>query len=293
LTVCVASFAEESKAIVCIADRAVTYPSYGSPVQSDSGMKKIIDVGDTKWCALFAGDTSLPQQVVARLATKAVGATRDFAWMACTAATTYQECYEEQIENQVLRPNLLTRATFISRPRNLQPLDPQIITSVNNKMQQFELSCQLMFCGFDGTSPHIFTVVEPGVLQWNDLEGHNAIGIGKEAATSRIAWLETESSESLPSVFYDVFDAKVASEIIQGVGYEWDGRVLIAGKAPIEVPKKIKRLIDQIWMCNNRSPYADPLDDEDIAPRTWRSQMQKFRDDCFAMPPTASPPVPP
>lgn len=288
MTVCVAAFAEQSKAIVCIADRAVTYPSYGSPVQSDSGMKKIIDVGDTKWCALFSGDASFAQEVTARLASKASGTARDFAWMSTNATIAYQECYEELVENRVLRPNLLTRATFISRPTNLQPLDPQLIATVNDKLQQFELSCQLMLCGFDSAGPHIVTLVEPGVPQWNDLEGHNAIGIGKEAATSRIAWLETESSESLPSVFYDVFDAKVNSEIIQGVGYEWDGRVLVTGKAPIEIPKKIKRLVDQMWMCNNRSPYADPLDDDDIAPRTWKSQMQNFCDECLTPTPAPS-----
>lgn len=292
LTVCVASFAEESKAIVCIADRAVTYPSYGSPVQSDSGMKKIIDVGDTRWCALFSGDASFAQQIVARVAEKAkvVGiGVIDFAWMEKNAGLAYQECFEETVEKQVLRPFLFTKADFISRSKDLQPLDPQIVASVNEKLQDFQLSCQIMFCGFDSKGPHIFTVVEPGASQWNDQEGHNAIGIGREAATSRIAFLETESSESLPSVFYDVFDAKVASEIIQGVGYEWDGRVLVAGKPPIEIPKNIKKLIDQMWMCNNRSPYAEALDDDDIAPQNWKSKMKKFRDDCFATPPAPSP----
>ena len=294
MTVCVASFAEESKAIVCIADRAVTYPSYGSPVQSDSGMKKIIDIGNTRWCALFSGDTSFAQRVVAKVAKKAVPVSPvDFDWMERNAETTYQECYEELVESKVLRPYLLKRDTFISRPSNLQALDSQIVSAINAKLQAFEFSCQIMFCGFDSNGPHLFTVIEPGSSEWNDLEGHNAIGIGKEAATSRIAFLETESSESLQSVFYDVFDAKVASEIIQGVGYEWDGRVLVADKAPIEIPKDIKKLIDQIWMCSNRSPYAAPLEDDEIVPRNWKAKMKKFRDDCFSIPPEPSPPAPP
>jgi len=294
LTVCVAALAEESKAIVCIADRAITYPSYGSPVQSDSGIKKIMDVGDTRWCALFSGDMSFAQQVVTKLAAKAGGArsqgtTLDFAWMGASALSVYQECYEELVQNRILRPFLLTKDTFLNRPKNIQPLDPQYIASINAKLQEFQLSCQLMLCGFDSVGPHIFTVVEPGEVQWNDVEGHNAIGIGKEAATSRIAWLETERSESLSSVFYDMFDAKVASEIIQGVGYEWDGKILVSAKSPIDIPKEYKRLIDQMWITNNRSPYSDPPDDDEIPPKNWKSKLKKFCDKCLS--PEPSPPV--
>jgi hypothetical protein len=296
LTVCVAAFAEASKAIVCIADRAITYPSYGSPVQSDSGVKKIMDVGDTRWCCLFSGDMSFAQQVVARLASNAAlarsqGANLDFAWMESKALLAYQKCYEELIENRVLRPFLLTKDSFLNRQKNIQPLDPQFIVSVNTKLQEFQSSCQLMFCGFDSAGPHIFTVVEPGESQWNDVEGHNAIGIGKEAATSRMAWSETERSESLSSVFYDMFDAKVASEIIQGVGYEWDGKILVVGKSPIDIPKEYKKLIDQAWIVNNRSPYADPPDKDDVPPKNWPTKLKKFCEKCLA--PEPSPPVPP
>lgn len=277
---------------MCVADRAITYPSYGSPVQSDSGMKKIIDVGDTGWCALFSGDTSLAQQVVAKVAAKAAGRVADFDWMEKTAETTYQECYEHFVESKVLRPSLLTSKTFLSRPKDLLPLDQQIVASINAKLQAFEFSCQIMFCGFDSNGPHLFTVVEPGVSEWNDLEGHNAIGIGKETATSRIAWLETESSESLVSVFYDLFDAKVSSEIIQGVGYEWDGKIIVRGKRPLDIPKPIKKLIDQGWIDSNAMPFAArKIAKEDVPPRTWKSKLKKFCSDCLL--PEPSPPVPP
>ncbi len=277
LTVCIASFAQESRAIVCIADRAVTYPSYGSPVQSDSGMKKIIDIGNTGWCALFSGDSSFAQQVVAKLTTKAgaAGAAAvDFNWMETNAETIYQECFETLVENKVLRPYLLRRDTFISRSKDLQPLDSQIVSSINSKLQEFEFACQIMFCGFDANGPHLFTVVEPGAAESNDLEGHNAIGIGRETATSRIAWLETESSESLVSVFYDLFDAKVASEIIQGVGYEWDGKIIVRGKPPIEITKPIKKLIDQGWIVSNSMPFGTkPVARDDTPPKTWKSKL--------------------
>ena len=292
MTVCIASFAEKSQAIVCVADRAITYPSYGSPVQSDSGMKKIIDVGDTGWCALFSGDTSFAQQVVAKVAAKTAGRSIDFDWMEKTAETTYQECYEHFVESKVLRPYLLTSKTFLSRSKDVLPLDSQIVASINSKLQALEFSCQIMFCGFDSHGPHLFTVVEPGVSEWNDLEGHNAIGIGKETATSRIAWLETESSESLVSVFYDLFDAKVSSEIIQGVGYEWDGKIIVRGKKPIDIPKPFKKLIDQGWIETNAMPFAaKKISKEDIPPRNWKSQLKKFCSDCLLQEP--SPPTPP
>ena len=292
MTVCIAAFAEKSQAIVCVADRAITYPSYGSPVQSDSGMKKIIDIGNTRWCALFSGDSSFAQQVVAKVANKAVGQSVDFDWMEKNAETIYQECYENLVENKVLRPYLLKRETFISRSKDLQPLDPQIVSAVNSKLQAFEFSCQIMFCGFDSGGPHLFTIVEPGASERNDLEGHNAIGIGRETATSRIAWLETDNSESLVSVFYDLFDAKVASEIIQGVGYEWDGKIIVGGKKPIEIPKPIKKLIDQGWIVTNVIPFATKsIPDDDVPPKNWKSKLTKFCSECLL--PEPSPPIPP
>jgi hypothetical protein len=258
-------------------------------------MKKIMDVGNTKWCALFSGDASFAQQVVAGLARKAAAekVNCDFAWMETNAELVYQECYESLIENRALRPFLLTRDTFISRSRELLPLDSQIVSSVNAKLGEFELSCQLMFCGFDSAGPHIFTVVEPGAAQWNDLEGYNAIGIGKEAATSRIAFLEIKSEDTLPSMFYDLFDSKVASEIIQGVGFEWDGRILVNGKPPIEIPEPIKKLVDQMWMVHNRGPYYPEMDEDDIPPRNYKSKMKKFCDECLSTSPAPSPPNPP
>jgi hypothetical protein len=104
---------------------------------------------------MFSGDTSFAQQVVSRLAGKAKEAMAlDFSWMEKNAELVYQECFEEAVEKQVLRPFLLRRDTFLSRGKDMQPLDSQIVATVNEKLKEFQLNCQIMFCGFDSNGPH-------------------------------------------------------------------------------------------------------------------------------------------
>ena len=95
------------------------------------------------------------------------------------------------------------------------------------------------------------------------MEGYAIIGGGEEASRGRIIWSETERSERLESVIYDLFDAKVAAEIVQSVGYIWDWKILVAGKRPQNVPDKIDTIIDKLWASSNRSPYASKLGKRD------------------------------
>jgi hypothetical protein len=75
MTICIAAMAAKSKAIVCIADRAVTYSSSTGGVnsQSDGGVQKIIDLASTGWVALVAGNLPFAQRVTDRMIAAAIG----------------------------------------------------------------------------------------------------------------------------------------------------------------------------------------------------------------------------
>jgi hypothetical protein len=74
---------------------------------------------------------------------------------------------------------------------------------------------------------------------------------------------------------YDVFDAKVA-EVVPGVGYVWDWKILVAGKRPQNIPEKINHLIDILWISSNRSPYSEKLGKRETPRRGWKKELEAF-----------------
>lgn len=66
MTVCLATIAEKSRAIVMVSDKAVTYGQKDSlaPMQYDTDVKKVRRIGNTFWYALIAGDPTFALAVV-------------------------------------------------------------------------------------------------------------------------------------------------------------------------------------------------------------------------------------
>lgn len=279
MTVCIAALAAQSRAIVCIADRAVTYSSStgGPSSQADAGAQKIVEIGATRWVSLIGGDIHFAQRVVDRMVA-AVGADRNPTRqrMQTAAKDAFTECLNQEITDQVLTPNMLTRDDFFRRPASTQLLDQKYVLEIARLITQVAVDSALIVCGFDSLGPHIFKVDSGARISPCDIEGYSVIGGGEDAARGRIIWSETDRAEPLESVMYDVFDAKVAAEIIQGVGYIWDWRILVSGKRPRKVPEKIGRIIDRAWSAANRSPFAEPLRTRERPPRNWKRQLQIF-----------------
>src|SRR5271170_7248035 len=73
MTVCIAAIAAKSRAIVCIADRALTFAGAAASAQTDSGVTKIIDIPNTYWSAMFSSeDLAFPERVLG-IVTREVG----------------------------------------------------------------------------------------------------------------------------------------------------------------------------------------------------------------------------
>ena len=78
MTVCIAALAAQSRAIMCIADRALTFAGDKASAQTDSGVTKIIDIPGTNWCAMFSGEDLLfPERVLERMARELAKLKRD------------------------------------------------------------------------------------------------------------------------------------------------------------------------------------------------------------------------
>jgi hypothetical protein len=113
MTVCIAAIAAKSKAIVMIADKAITY-GLERPMQADVGIKKILPVGRTGWHALVGGDPSFAQEVIDTALEKITSADGKNLHFPGTARTmmhcikdAYKDVRKQLVTDGVLAPSLL------------------------------------------------------------------------------------------------------------------------------------------------------------------------------------------
>lgn len=285
MTVCISAFAAKSKAIVLVADKMLTYDAYGSaPMQSDTGVRKILHLGTSGWEALFAGDGAFAEKVVNQ-ATVAIQNKPTIAdscqeMMDCVR-DSYQTIRERDLTDTVLRPRLLDKESFLKRGQDVQPLDEVLSRDVAERLVKYRTECDMMICGFDRVGPHIFTVQDTGVPSSCDLPGFCAIGIGGDSATSRLLWEEVDRNDQLAKVLYDTFHAKVQAEIIQGVGYLWDAHVIVAGKKLAQVKRPVMRAIEELFEDAMLSPFDKLKRRPDARRKKWTSAVETFSKDAL------------
>jgi hypothetical protein len=281
MTVCIAAIAAKSKAIICIADRALTFAGVGANAESDSGVTKIMDIPGTRWCAMFSGDDlSFPERVLGLVASDMATLGKhdicDRHRMESSVRKAFEICWNLEVEEHVLKPNLLSISSFTERSVNLQPLDSKFVAAIAEAIADYKHNCSMLFCGFDSSGPHILMANTPCQIDPCDWQGFQAIGAGEETARNHLIWSDFEKDDPLDSALYDVFNAKVATEVLQGVGYLWDWRVIVKDGKPRPLPDKIDRLIDRVWATYNRSPYSPKLSKSEAAPPDWKKRLSDF-----------------
>lgn len=279
MTVCIAAMAAESKAIVCIADRKLTYPGYGGNSESDSAILKIIDLPG-HWCALFScQNLTFPKRVLDQVESKLTGKTDvSLIEMETAVKQSFETCWWDEIEDHILKPILLTRADFAQRPTTQQPLDRSLVVKLAKEMSEYKQICSIIFCGFEGNTPHIFTASAPLDVDPSDWEGFAIVGEGLETARNQMLWNGYEKDDTLPEVLYEVFNAKVATEVLQTIGYEWNWRILVPGKKPEPLPDEIDKAIDKLWIEHNLSPFSRKSRVKPEQVEKWKKDVKDFTD---------------
>lgn len=202
MTVCVAAFAEKSKAIVMVSDKAVTY-SGTAPMQWDTSVRKVRRIGKTFWYALLAGDPTFAldtistcEAILSSNSDKDLG--RSALGMQRCMKLAYQRCRKQMVMDQVLAPRLLTPELLVARRADLQPLDPGFLAEMSEKASSLQTRCSILVCGFDeDDAPTIFAVSNPGKVGIYNLTGFHAVGVGSSVALARLLVLEADQRDSL------------------------------------------------------------------------------------------------
>jgi hypothetical protein len=274
MTVCLASLASESRAVVCVADKSL---AYGDDIQWDSDSSKMFRLNPSGAVVMFAGSETPISELVARLIViqEQLGVSK-----AQTKRLVEAECVhaiEFLIDHEFLIPGRLTREEYVAGTTG-GTINPHM-EALARDIKTYNFDCSLLICGSENLRPWVLHVDERGVATDLTTTGFQAIGAGWEKATSRLLFSEHTRAHDIARVLYDAFDAKVFAEMTPHVGFDWDAWVMFPGVLGTHlVPESIKELISRAWVKYNRSPFEnyDPREDLPGPPRDWKDQLEHF-----------------
>src|ERR1017187_7404300 len=273
MTVCIAALSQDSKAIVCMADKAL---SYGSSIQWDSDSSKVFELNASGTLVLFAGSEDITSRVLGKIIALGDSIGDDIAETRKILEHEYQEAVGEILTALYLTPRLLTKQEYIGAisQKKINPYMQGIAAEV----KCYEPDCGLLVCGFDSQKrPFILFVDNPGVVTDMTRTGFHSIGSGWEKSVSKMLFSEHKKSQELARTLYDAFDAKAFAEMASGVGFDWETWVITEDRKSHHVPDDIDALVEHAWAEHDRSPFDKrEKDDADPPPKNWKSQLRKY-----------------
>jgi len=276
MTVCLAAFAQEPNAIVCIADKGI---SYGDHIQWDSDGTKMANMNSKGTTLLFAGAEEDTARVLSRLVVRGEELGDDIAMTGALCEREYVAAMEELIEAKFLRPHLLSREQYIAAI-TANPLNDHLHL-IAKRIDNFQMDCSFLVCGFDASNnPFILDLEPPGIATNFFTTGFHAIGSGWDKAVARLLFSEHKRTNPLHRAVYDLFDAKANAEMAAGVGYDWDVKVLYSRRCIFDFTEGPKKLIERVWAKFNRSPFDKrQKDDLPQPPSDWKKAMEDISAD--------------
>jgi len=282
VTICVATLAASYKAIVCVADKAL---SYQDQIQWDSDGSKMITINPSGTLLMVSGDELPISKMTAALYAKGKELWyKDRPAIVKICEDQYKGMLDEMIEGQYLTPRLLKRTDYTAAVTGASI--NSYIKDLAEQIAAFDPQCDLLVCGFDklGT-PFILDLKSPGIATDMTMTGFQAVGCAWDKAVARLLFSEHKRTHSIERSLYDAFDAKAFAEMSQGVGYEWDAMVILENGFH-EVPEGIKKLIEKVWARGNRSPFEkyNPKEDLKGPPKDWKKRLSDFSVSLFKKP---------
>jgi hypothetical protein len=271
VTVCIAAMAEDNRAIVALADKAVSFMRNDEVVlKAEVGVTKIRELADD-WLGLISGPIGFGETV---LTWASENYRNDSAKrsMAEHVKLSYQAARRIEVVDRILTPRMLDENWYREKSRSANETDG-FFGQISDMINEYRLHSSLLVCGFDKDIAEIYIISDPGVQHSSSSEGFGVVGIGHVTANNRLFTLETDPRNSLGSVLYDLYDAKEScAESLEGIGHECNATVLIKGRRAIQVPENIMTIIEQLYKGHRKSPFDPPS----RLPRNWKRTLEAW-----------------
>ncbi len=252
VTVGIAVIARRENAIVLMADRALTYGN----IQGEGGLAKRLKLGHTEeWQVLLAGSPAICEAVV---------------WRARELIPDHPSANEVRrgLRQAFLEVKGRLSHDLLVRPHRYAPRNDAILEGIHNRLEQFELNCELIVCGFQAGEPILFTVKDfdrgekddeqTPIVDSERIAGFAVIGSGGDFALQRLLWNEPPPDEAdpLPAVLYRAFDAKAYAEQDIYVSWAFDAWVFTELGGLRQVSRNAIRLLDDAHNFANDLPFV-------------------------------------
>ena len=165
-----------------------------------------------RWLAMFAGaDISPCNPILRAVAAEIVDSDPVAEHVKRAFETHYQTYLSNLAAARVLGRWKLPMKEFLETGRKKFGAD--VFDGLVSQIEQVKLQCQFLVCGFEGQStPHIFTVKNPGYVEDRSIPGYWAIGNGDFAAMSTLGFYQQSIIKSLGETYYNVMSAKFMAE---------------------------------------------------------------------------------
>ena len=215
VTVCIAAATKSGMAdghIVTVSDRMISAPD--DTVQGTEALKSRM-ISKT-WALMFAGDGNLFLPIVKEVS-KQLGEFKkayDFQTIQSTVSEVYKSMFSEFSSGYLSRYGLSGISEF--RSSGLSHFGEKFY-EICQAIDKYDLGMELLGYGFDPDgSPHIFDVLNPGIVTNHDLLGYSVIGSGSYMATASLRRRKIPYDRK--SVAYRLLEAKFSAETASGVG---------------------------------------------------------------------------
>jgi hypothetical protein len=129
----------------------------------------------------------------------------------------YQAERRQRATDLLLSPYGLKMEDFLANGHNI--FSDSEFSVIQQGIEMSRLECELLICGFyRGFRPHIFSVVDPGIVEDHDGIGFWIIGSGSNLALASLALRKHSPALPTESTVFHVCEAKFAAESAIGIG---------------------------------------------------------------------------
>ena len=216
MTVEIAVICNNGKNVIVASDKMVSFGINEIEMEFDCSLSKTIKLTET--CALAtAGNSLLTADYVEMLQGGLNGRKKvPLSEIAESARENYASMRQKRLEQEILIPKGIKNISAFYRLQD--KLNPEMISSIQGGIDDFELEYEILLAGVDKKGGHLYGIDNPGVTSRFDDIGFNAIGNGGFHSTASLISSGFRTSMGLSESLLHIYEAKKVAERAPGVG---------------------------------------------------------------------------
>jgi hypothetical protein len=257
MTLCVAAYSPRYRTFVTVSDLLLS-TDYMSAETSSMKIKPLSPTG--RWICMFAGSPSIYGSVLKRIRAHLTKADESGESVRSAAENAFRDELSHKIEGQLLSPYGLTRKEFLEQGKSY--FGDEQFTRILYDLNAINLDTSFIIAGFDlDDSPHLFSVVDPGITEDHLSLGFHAIGSGSRQCVGAL-FGTYDSSLSTVDLIYRLCEAKFLGESAMGVGKKTFVDIFSADGTHQGLVPELVEPIRIIWQKEGLPPLPSRARDE-------------------------------